>query len=324
MITINGKKIEVNHFPDGTQMLLDIPMEDICLRNDSNTSPAFTLRYVWRYESDEELITLWYLRRHMSEAMKEITYRQVAHELTMPYIPNARMDRTKNRKECFTLKYFCEMINAMNFDSVYVFDPHSNVSSALINNLIKIDPAISINRALKHVEMECKELKSEDIVIYFPDEGAYKRYSELFSETNGRCVLWEYMNNAFIYGKKKREWQTGQITGLSIIHSSGCPLPVNSLNDKTILMIDDIISYGGTLAYSVDKLRKLGAKKVYAYASHVENSVMDEEKGTLLKRYKEGKLNGVFTTNSIYTLPTKGDNNDCADKYNMVTYVYNF
>lgn len=324
MITINGKKIEVNHFPDGTQMLLDIPMEDICLRNDSNTSPAFTIKYVWRYESDEELVTLWYLRRHMSEAMKEITYRQVAHELTMPYIPNARMDRTKNRKECFTLKYFCEMINTMNFDSVYVFDPHSNVSSALINNLIKIDPAISIKRALKHVEMECKDLKSEDIVIYFPDEGAYKRYSELFSETNGQCALWEYMNNAFIYGKKKREWQTGQITGLSIIHSSGCPLPVNSLNDKTILMIDDIISYGGTLAYSVDELRKLGAKKVYAYASHVENSVMDEEKGTLLKRYKEGKLNGVFTTNSIYTLPTKGDNNDCADKYNMVTYVYNF
>lgn len=323
MITINGKKIEVNHFPDGTQMLMDIPMEDICLRNYSGTSPSFTLKYVWRYEGDEELITLWYLRRHMSEALKEITYHRVAHELTMPYIPNARMDRTKNRKECFTLKYFCEMINAMNFDSVYVFDPHSNVSTALIDNLVKIDPIIPISTALRCVELK-NDLKSEDIVIYFPDEGAYKRYSELFNETNGRCVLRKYMNNMFIYGMKKREWQTGQITGLSIRLSSGCPLPVNSLNEKTVLMIDDIISYGGTLAYSVDELRKLGAKKVYAYASHVENSVMDEEKGTLLKRYKEGKLNGVFTTNSIYTLPTKGDNNDCADKYNMVTYVYNF
>jgi ribose-phosphate pyrophosphokinase len=66
-------------------------------------------------------------------------------------------------------------------------------------------------------------------------------------------------------------------------------------------MVDDIISYGGTLAYSADSLKKLGASAIYAYASHTENSVLDEENGTLLKRLNDGTVDEVFTTSSIYT-----------------------
>lgn len=46
------------------------------------------------------------------------------------------MDRVKNKDEVFTLKYFCEFINSLEFDEVTVVDPHSSVSRALLNNLI--------------------------------------------------------------------------------------------------------------------------------------------------------------------------------------------
>ena len=65
-------------------------------------------------------------------------------------------------------------------------------------------------------------------------------------------------------------------------------------------MVDDIISYGGTLAYSADKLKEMGAAHISAYATHVENSILDEEKGTLLKRYKDNIIDTVYATNSIY------------------------
>lgn len=45
------------------------------------------------------------------------------------------MDRVKNPDEVFTLKYFCEFINDLKFDVVYVNDPHSDVSMALLNNV---------------------------------------------------------------------------------------------------------------------------------------------------------------------------------------------
>jgi ribose-phosphate pyrophosphokinase len=65
-------------------------------------------------------------------------------------------------------------------------------------------------------------------------------------------------------------------------------------------MIDDIISYGGTMAYSADKLKEMGAVKIYAYASHTENSILDKEKGTFLNRLNDNIISGLFTTNSIY------------------------
>ena len=65
-------------------------------------------------------------------------------------------------------------------------------------------------------------------------------------------------------------------------------------------MIDDIISYGGTLYYSAKKLKEMGFSAVYAYASHVEDSLHNEEKGTLIKLINNGVIDELFTTNSIY------------------------
>ena len=70
---------------------------------------------------------------------------------------------------------------------------------------------------------------------------------------------------------------------------------------KTVLMIDDIISYGGSLYYSALKLKELGVGKIYAYATHTENSVLDPEKGTLIKLLRNGTIEKLYTTNSIYT-----------------------
>ena len=62
-------------------------------------------------------------------------------------------------------------------------------------------------------------------------------------------------------------------------------------------MFDDIISYGGSMYYGALKLKELGVDKIYAYASHTENSILDKEKGTLIKLLEER----LFTTSSLFT-----------------------
>ena len=89
------------------------------------------------------------------------------------------------------------------------------------------------------------------------------------------------------------------LTNIEIYDKNGSKL-TNEIENCDVLMVDDIISYGGTLAYSADKLKEMGAIHISAYATHVENSVLDEEKGTLLKRYKDNIIDTVYTTNSIY------------------------
>lgn len=254
------------NFPDNTQKIDFIePIEK-----------ADTYLVTWRYESDEELAELIFITRHLKDRFSSEVI------LNMPYIPNARFDRTKSNTEVFTLKYFADVINWLGFKAVYVFDPHSNVSPAIINHVHVISPEGVIREAMDRARPD---------YIYFPDEGAYKRYGSM------TC----FKDKAVLIGHKERDWVTGIIKGLRITNQDGMGYEYNYFRGKRVMMIDDIISYGGTLAYSADELQRLGFDQITAYASHVENSVLDEEKGTLLNRLKDGVVYKIYTTNSIYS-----------------------
>lgn len=227
------------------------------------------IKITWKYESEEELFSVIALA-------KTYINKDCKVSLVLPYIPNARMDRVKSKEEVFTLKIFCELLNQVGFEKITVLDAHSNVSLALLDKVEQdnISAAIYITALMK---------LPKDVILYFPDEGSQKRYADLFP------------NYKYIYGMKKRDWATGQIKGLDVINNG------IDLKGKTILMIDDIISYGGSLYYSALKLKELGVGDIYAYATHTENSILDEEKGTLKKLLEDGTVKKLFTTDSLFT-----------------------
>lgn len=261
MIKINGEVVNIEKFPDGTPRI-NIDCQSVI-------EDTRFLHVLWNYESNDELMYLVMIKRHLD------TLRGVEIDLTLPYIPNGRMDRIKSENEVFTLKYFCEIINSLNFKYVFTLDNHSDVSTALLNNCVNDNPKEYIEKAIQKVGMR-------NLVLYFPDNGAAKRYSDLFSEI------------PYCYGEKKREWKTGKILGLEI-KTNGI-----DLSDKAVLMIDDIIAYGGSLHYSALELKNLGVNEIYAYATHTENSILDKEKGTLIKDLENNTVKGLFTTNSLF------------------------
>ena len=292
MIKINNTEIEFIKFPDGTCGLFDFNMEDIINKYETNN-----FNFVWKYESDEEYIRIKYLVDHIREKMGYITNLS----LYVPYLPNTRMDRVKNDNEIFTLKYFANFLNSLCFNRVYILDPHSNVTTALINNVSVLSINNYLNKCFYEIMKENRLSSRNNVIVYFPDEGAFKRYKDniCFSE------------NEKLYGKKVRDWETGKILSLDVYNEREEKLNISydfeietdiilPLENKVVLMVDDIISYGGTLAYSADKLKELGASDIYAYASHTENSVLDSEKGTLLKRLENETVKRIFTTDSIF------------------------
>lgn len=253
MIKLNGHVVELNQFPDGT-----------LLTKEKITEPVNIIS--WRYENDRELFAIYCLARHINDV-------GMISELYMPYIPNARQDRVKEDHDVFTLKYFSEIINACGFRKVYVFDPHSPVSEALINNICINTGAEMITELLEKIT---NQDPSKELVVCYPDDGAYKKYSSFVSAHT--C-----------YGIKKRDWATGKISGLDIM------LNGEDIKGKTILMVDDIISYGGSMFYAAKKLKELGCGDIYIYASHVENSILD---GELIK---SGLFKKIFTTDSLFS-----------------------
>ena len=116
----------------------------------------------------------------------------------------------------------------------------------------------------------------DDVAIFYPDEGAMKRYAGMIQKP-------------YTFGYKDRNWETGEIKGLEVFGD------IQNIKDKDILIVDDICSKGGTFYHSAKKLKELGANDIYLYVTHCENTIL---KGELLK---SGLIKKVFTTNSIFT-----------------------
>lgn len=254
MILVNGRQIEFTQFPDGTTSFRFDPESE----NWFDESTAI----VWKYDGDHECILMWHLVHHVRSVVGQDAFVQ----LVMPYIPNARMDRVKKSDEVFTLKWFAEFINALMFDRVTVFDPHSNVAPALINNVHIAQPDKHIWKVITAI--------GDNLLLCYPDEGAAKRYSEL-------------LDAEYIFCIKHRDWRTGKIERLELTTPE-------KVSGRNVLIVDDICSRGGTFTHTARALKNAGAEDIYLYVSHCENTISD---GLVLT---DGLIRHVFTTDSIY------------------------
>lgn len=261
MIKLNKKIIEQNHFPDGTlnikfpDGLNKFDFETMLFGHKSNTTIE------WYYENDSELFTIICLTKQLKDFLPN---RNV--ELFLPYVPHARMDRIKNKNDLFTLKYFCEVINSLEFESVIIFDPHSDVVPALFN-YCRVG-TVTDGFIENLLPFDCK-----DYLFFYPDNGAEKKYSS-------------NIKRDYTFGIKHRKWETGKIESYKIAEP-------DKVKNRDILIVDDICSYGGTFALAAKALKEAGAGSVRLYVSHCEKNIF---KG---KIFEEGNIDIVYTTNSL-------------------------
>ena len=259
MILFNNIEIPIHTFPDNTQRLnLDVLGAKYALN-----------QITWKYEGEFECMTIWYLVKHIKNCLPTRTL-----DLYLPYVPNARMDRVKHLDEVFTLKWFADFINSLGFTTVTVLDPHSNVTTALINRVFVENP-------IDHIEEILDMFKDFNPILYFPDAGAMKRYEGMLNEY------------PYLYGEKKRCWETGEILGLDL---KGDIKRIEGIENPIFLMVDDICSYGGTFYYSAKALKEaFPTSKIYSWTTHTENKFP-----TLQKAFDEGLIESHFTTDSLY------------------------
>ena len=247
MIFIYGDEVEQDSFSAGELKIKLTPF---------NAEVPVIIK--WKYESDREFFTIACIRDF---------YKNNNCTLVVDYFPHARMDRVKNPEDVFTLKVFCKMLNDMNFDKVICLDVHSNVTPALVNNL-------HVNSPKAHIENVLTTIGTENLTLFFPDEGAQKRYGEMFK------------NIPQAFGIKKRNWETQKIEDYMVVGTE-------NITGKRILIIDDICSYGNTFVNAAKSLKKAGAKEIYLYVSHCEDAI---SKGNV---FTSGYFEGIFTTNSL-------------------------
>jgi ribose-phosphate pyrophosphokinase len=203
--------------------------------------------------------------------------------LKIPYFPAARQDRVCNIGEPLSVKVYADLINAMKFDKVIVFDPHSDVTPALLNNVQVVDNCEFVAHVFSRLNGEIVNGMSTDFmkraVLVSPDAGSNKKVANVakYLYTRG------YKDVPVVRADKLRNVATGEIIETTVY--------ADDLTGKHCLIVDDICSKGGTFCALAKVLKAKGAEKVYLVVSHYEGTAT-------LRILKESGIDVVFTTNS--------------------------
>lgn len=169
-------------------------------------------------------------------------------ELYISYLLAARMDRVMLEGEPFSLKVIANILNGAGFKKIKIFDPHSEVSTALIDRSYSIPNHRFVQDALDDY---FQRNEKKDFCLVSPDAGALKKIHKLAQYVGVEQVV-ECM--------KERDLKTGALTHFNTA--------TDDLTGLTCFIVDDICDGGGTFAGTAKMLKEKGAVKVVLIVSH--------------------------------------------------------
>jgi ribose-phosphate pyrophosphokinase len=171
--------------------------------------------------------------------------RHGAEEITavVPYLAYARQDKVFLQGEAVSTEAVARMLKAAGVDSLITVNVHQEKVLAKFPFPAKTVSAIPL------LAEYFKQKGIDKAFALAPDDGALWLAEEAKTVLSGECG----------YLEKHRDLYTGQIT------MKKKPLDVGR---KTVIIFDDLISTGGTIALAAKIMMELGADKVYAACVH--------------------------------------------------------
>ena len=206
--------------------------------------------------------------------------------LYTPYFLGSRSDRKFEEGSNNYLKsVICPIINSLNFKSVTVMDPHSDVLEACLNNFKKLNNFALVDDALSYLIGEDEE---DQVVLVSPDAGAYKKIFD---------VAQEFMITNIATGVKVRDLKTGKIIRTEVPN-----LPISIGNtDLKYIIVDDICDGGRTFIELAKAIKEqVPFAKLYLVVTHGIFSAGFSELGDY--------FSGIYTTDSVKEISNAGTN----------------
>jgi ribose-phosphate pyrophosphokinase len=166
-----------------------------------------------------------------------------------PYVCYARKDRRTKPNDPVTTRYIAAMMESVGIDCVVTLEVHN---PAAFENAFRIRTVALTGTPLfvAHVK---EAFADEPLAVISPDAGGMKR-AELLRE-----ALEAALGRPVGKGLAEKHRSAGVVSG---------DLFVGAVSGATCLIVDDLISTGGTLLRAARSARAAGAKRVIALVTH--------------------------------------------------------
>lgn len=209
----------------------------------------------------------------MIDALKRASAKRIT--AVAPSYPYSRSDRKARSREHIGGKLIADFYEAAGADRVLSVDLHSGQIQGFFD--IPFDHLTALPLLADHYASRLVG----DFVVVSPDSGGvrladkYVQYLSEFHNLRGEV--------AFLHKRRSKETRNESQT-LAV---------VGEVKDRTCLIVDDMIDTAGTLTNGAESLMKMGAKEVYAAATHPVLS------GPAVDRIKNSQIKEVAVTNTL-------------------------
>lgn len=201
----------------------------------------------------------------MCDALKRASAKTI--NLVIPYYGYSRQDRKVKSRQPITAKLVADLIQTAGADRVICMDIHATQIQGFFN--IPVDNFQGLPILCNYLLN--KNLK--DVVIVSPDHGGTKRAREFAKVFN--CPI-------AIIDKRRPEPNKAEVMNL-----------IGSVENKTCILVDDMVDTAGTLTAAADAIFKAGATQVYAACTHGVLS------GNAIEKINNCALKELIITNTI-------------------------
>lgn len=176
----------------------------------------------------------------MIDAMKRASAGRI--NAIIPYYGYARQDRKAKARDPITAKLVADLLVAAGADRVLTMDLHANQIQGYFD--IPVDHLLGMPILGNYF----KEKQMEDLVVVSPDHGSVTRARNMAQILN--CPI-------AIIDKRRPEPNKSEIMNI-----------IGNIDGKNCIIIDDMIDTAGTICNAANAIKDLGAKAVFAAATH--------------------------------------------------------
>lgn len=200
----------------------------------------------------------------------------------IPYFGYARQNREHLDGEAVSVNVVIRFLETIGFSAVYTISLHDEGTEGIFSITFKNINAFNIlGKEVAHYLKN--NMNTEEVAIVSPDQGGVER-AQIFAEN------FFHTNNVDIAVIEKRR-------NLEHIHQSKALNLYGEVKNKTCIIVDDIITSGGTLVHAAEFCLKRGAKRVLACIVHHDFSPNAKEV------LSKGPIEKIFMSNSILLKP---------------------
>ncbi|MFA7632755.1 MAG: ribose-phosphate diphosphokinase [Thiohalomonadaceae bacterium] len=199
----------------------------------------------------------------------------------VPYFGYARQDRRpRSARVPITAKVVANMLTGVGVNRMLTVDLHADQIQGFFD--ISVDNVYA-SPILLGDAWRCQNNYAEDVVVVSPDVGGVVRARALAKRLEAELAIID-----------KRRPRANESRVMHII---------GDVENRTCILIDDLVDTAGTLCKAASALKEQGASKVKAYATHAVLS------GPAVKNIENSQLDELVVTDSI---PLRPDARACG------------